>query len=107
MAGAVPGNAAASDGALPAVTAAAVVPPADASSALQRQLADRTAQLEQLEFERAELLVKLEESEAQLAALTANLKQQQQQHHHPQQDEGSVLDGNSVRLRYTSYAAAE
>lgn len=38
---------------------------------LQQQLADRSAALEQLEFERAELLVKLEESERQLAALTA------------------------------------
>lgn len=38
---------------------------------LQQLLAERAAQLEQLEFEKAELLVKLEESERQLAAPTA------------------------------------
>lgn len=48
------------------------VPLADAALAtLQQQLAERAAHVEQLEFEKAELLVKLEESERQLAAQSA------------------------------------
>ena len=52
------------------------------AATLQQQLAEKAAQLEQLEFERHELAVKLEESERRVAALTsqaAAAKQQQQQ----------------------------
>ncbi|KAI7844734.1 hypothetical protein COHA_001619 [Chlorella ohadii] len=64
---------------MPSKDEAAVSPSA---ATLQQQLAEKAAQLEQLEFERHELAVKLEESEKRVATLTAAApaaaKQQQQ-----------------------------
>lgn len=64
---------------------------------LQQQLAQQAAQLEQLEFERTELAVKLEESEQQVAALTAAVSAQQQRDRHSAAGEAQApapgLDG--------------
>ena len=67
-----------------------------AAAGLQQQLADTAAQLEQLEFERDELRVKLEESECQVAALTAAAvaaKQEQQQQQQEQVATAGALAG--------------
>ncbi|PRW50911.1 basal body [Chlorella sorokiniana] len=59
------------------------------AATLRQQLAEKASQLEQLEFERHELAVKLEESEKRVAALSAEAAAAKQQQQGPGADEAS------------------
>lgn len=71
--------AAATDSSTQAAEPVAVEAGGDQTATLQQQLAEQAQQLEQLDFEQAELLAKLGESQKHAAAAAAAAKQQQQQ----------------------------
>ena len=72
-----------------AASPAAATLASPAAATLAQQLAEKAAQLEQLEFERHELAVKLEESERRVAALTAQAAATKEQQQQPGADEAS------------------